>query len=229
MNAAAGTWPEQNAVDAWLQKHGIDVDFKTAMELKNATTAFRIVQQERAEKAEAALAAIRPEIQPSTGETVCPACGEFSNTAKDQKIDRLERELAEAKQQRANTFADLLAEEEKVGELQAGAPRSATGESELQEALHVANDILRSCFAVAERMALIATTHSGTNWGALHEQIGKALDKQLVILNRPRSTSGPTWQQQALAQLGYVRDSMHPHDVGVVQRFIQSATQERSK
>lgn len=57
-------------------------------------------------------------------------------------------------------------------------------DSDLQEALHVANDILRSCFMVAERMAVIGTVHMGTNWGALHEQIGKALDKQLVILNR---------------------------------------------
>lgn len=29
------------------------------------------------------------------GDTVCPTCGEFSNTAKDQKIDRLERLLAD--------------------------------------------------------------------------------------------------------------------------------------
>jgi hypothetical protein len=41
-----GTWPEQNAVDAWLKKHGIEVDHKVSMELKDATTKYRIEVQD---------------------------------------------------------------------------------------------------------------------------------------------------------------------------------------
>lgn len=41
------TWPEQNAIDAWLEKHGIEVSFQAAMELKEAvTTPRREVQHE---------------------------------------------------------------------------------------------------------------------------------------------------------------------------------------
>ena len=40
-----GTWPEQNAVDAWLEKHGVKVEFSAAMELKEAVTAYRIQVQ----------------------------------------------------------------------------------------------------------------------------------------------------------------------------------------
>lgn len=57
MSGFCGSWPEQDAVDAWLKKYGIVVTFNAAMELKKATTKFRIVQQERADKAEAALSA----------------------------------------------------------------------------------------------------------------------------------------------------------------------------
>ncbi len=42
----ACTWPEQDAVDAWLEKHKIDVPFAAAMELKSAVTAYRIEVQD---------------------------------------------------------------------------------------------------------------------------------------------------------------------------------------
>jgi hypothetical protein len=43
-----GTWPEQNAVDAWLEKHGIEVERKVRLELKEAVTECRLrIQKER--------------------------------------------------------------------------------------------------------------------------------------------------------------------------------------
>ena len=49
------TWPEQNAVDAWLEKHGIVVPFAVSMELKKAVTEYRIkVQNESTPTAPAA-------------------------------------------------------------------------------------------------------------------------------------------------------------------------------
>jgi hypothetical protein len=43
-----GTWPEQNAVDAWFEKHGIEVEHKVRLELKEAVTECRLrIQKER--------------------------------------------------------------------------------------------------------------------------------------------------------------------------------------
>jgi hypothetical protein len=43
-----GTWPEQNAVDAWLKKHGIEVEHKVRLELKEVVTECRLrIQKER--------------------------------------------------------------------------------------------------------------------------------------------------------------------------------------
>lgn len=50
----ASTWPEQDVVDQWLEKHAIKVDFKQAMELKEAVTAPRIQVQEQLQAASAA-------------------------------------------------------------------------------------------------------------------------------------------------------------------------------
>ena len=36
------TWPEQDAVDAWLKKHSIEVGNKESMELKTSVTKYRI-------------------------------------------------------------------------------------------------------------------------------------------------------------------------------------------
>jgi hypothetical protein len=41
-------WPEQDAVDAWLSEHKIDVPFAAAMALKVAVTAWRIQMQNEA-------------------------------------------------------------------------------------------------------------------------------------------------------------------------------------
>jgi hypothetical protein len=42
------TWPEQDAVDSWLEKYNINVDHKTSMELKEAVTAHRLaIDKER--------------------------------------------------------------------------------------------------------------------------------------------------------------------------------------
>ena len=61
----------------------------------------------------------------------------------------------------------------------------------LQEMVWRANDILRSCFQVSERMATVHGTEAfGTNWGALHEQINKALNEQFQIANKARSDEG---------------------------------------
>ena len=58
--------------------------------------------------------------------------------------------------------------------------------------------------------------HNGFEvWLYRHESI----DVEAALRGTPSAT-GLTWQQQALVVLGTVRDDMHPHDVGVVQRFL---------
>jgi hypothetical protein len=44
----ASTWPEQDAVDAWLTENGINVSRAASMTLKTAVTEFRIAHQRRA-------------------------------------------------------------------------------------------------------------------------------------------------------------------------------------
>lgn len=46
-NSEEGTWPEQDAVDAWLKKQGIDLPHKETLELKEAVTAPRLDLQRR--------------------------------------------------------------------------------------------------------------------------------------------------------------------------------------
>jgi hypothetical protein len=52
-------WPEQDAVDAWLSEHKIDVPFAAAMALKVAVTAWRIQMQTEAAALRGALVAMR--------------------------------------------------------------------------------------------------------------------------------------------------------------------------
>jgi hypothetical protein len=47
------TWPEQDAVEAWLRKYGIKVSFEAALELKTAVTKPRILVQQALEAAQA--------------------------------------------------------------------------------------------------------------------------------------------------------------------------------
>jgi len=44
-----GTWPEQNAVDAWVERHSIEADFKQLMELKRNVSEYRVVIQKELE------------------------------------------------------------------------------------------------------------------------------------------------------------------------------------
>jgi hypothetical protein len=41
------TWPEQDAVNAWAKKHGVELSFKVLMELKEAVTAYRITRDRK--------------------------------------------------------------------------------------------------------------------------------------------------------------------------------------
>lgn len=98
---------------------------------------------------------------------------------------------------------------------------------QLERELAVANDQLNHQCGLLAKASVSAKPEFYCAAGGCVEQCVNCADEQPASIPQVRSTSGPTWQQQALAQLGYVRDSMHQHDVGVVQRFIQSAIQER--
>jgi hypothetical protein len=53
-DSSCGTWPEQNAVLDWFQKYfpHMQVDHKILHELKESTTAFRLVLQDKLENYE---------------------------------------------------------------------------------------------------------------------------------------------------------------------------------
>lgn len=102
-------------------------------------------------------------------------------------IGELLAELRQAENQRSDFRRQLTAEREGrmlaeriVDEVRALNRDIEEHRSHLQEALLVANDILRSCYAVAERCAIAELP--GANWNALHEQINKALNAQFEIL-----------------------------------------------
>lgn len=40
------TWPEQDAVDAWLKKYGIKISRAATMELKQSVTRYRVERDE---------------------------------------------------------------------------------------------------------------------------------------------------------------------------------------
>ena len=43
----SGSWPEQDAVDAWIEKHKLDIDRGILFELKKNVTAYRLLLQEK--------------------------------------------------------------------------------------------------------------------------------------------------------------------------------------
>lgn len=45
LEAGGKTWPEQDAVDAWLKKHKISVSHQGALELKRAVTKYRVAAE----------------------------------------------------------------------------------------------------------------------------------------------------------------------------------------
>ncbi len=47
----SGTWPEQDAVWAWMERHGITLTMEQENDLKKAVTAPRISEMEAKEKA----------------------------------------------------------------------------------------------------------------------------------------------------------------------------------
>jgi hypothetical protein len=66
----------------------------------------------------------------------------------------------------------------------AGRSESAAGTNDLLAVALEANDMCRSAFQVAERVATqYATVYAGANFGALHEQLRASLDRQHKILS----------------------------------------------
>ena len=47
------TWPEQDMIDAWLNKHGIVVDNSVSLELKQSFTNYRIAKDKQIEDLQA--------------------------------------------------------------------------------------------------------------------------------------------------------------------------------
>lgn len=45
-----GTWPEQNAVDEWAEKHNLKLSFSAKMELKKTVSEYRIELQKQLEE-----------------------------------------------------------------------------------------------------------------------------------------------------------------------------------
>lgn len=108
-------------------------------------------------------------------------------------------ELNEAKQQCANTFADLLAEEEKVGELQAAAPRSATGSLDVPEGM--------KCVPTKPTPRMLETVgpiagYEGENPDKDHADWYAAMIEAAPTLTYARSTSG---KLDKPAMVGYTR------------------------
>lgn len=53
-----GTWPEKNAIEEWLKKHGIGVHWKVAHELADSVTEYRLKAQKENESLHIRLAAV---------------------------------------------------------------------------------------------------------------------------------------------------------------------------
>jgi hypothetical protein len=84
MRDCCGTWPEQNAVDAWLEKHGIEVERKVRLELKEAVTECRLRIQEERDGLRARIAELEGQVRMlltllrniEEFAVYCPVCGD---------------------------------------------------------------------------------------------------------------------------------------------------------